>query len=351
MAISSVTHVSALAMVRRTRLLPYSGRVMVHESQKVKASDTIATCILPGRHVRIDLRQALNVKQLEKIAPLVEKKVGDALQKGDIIAQTKGMLRRIVRAPSNGYLISIDNGLALLEIDNQVFELKAGFSGFVHEIIPEKGAVIEYSGALIQGTWGNGKSNMGILASSNQDPGVEFTRTSLDVSMRGGIWLGSFCSQADALQACAELPLRGLILASMTADLIPVANSMPFPIILTEGFGNTPMNDAAYKLLATNDKREVSISASPWDRATGERPEIYIPLPSEGNALTDIIELLPDQRVRVNMPPFSSKIGTIIRLHPSMTRLDNGIQVLAADVQFENSTAATIPVANLDPLA
>ncbi len=350
MGIYSVTHISALAMVRRTRLLPFIGRVMVHESQKVKASDTIATCALPGRHLRIDLRQALNIKSVEKITPLVEKKVGDALQKGDIIAQTKGMLRRIVRAPANGYLISVDNGLVLLEIDNQVFELKAGFSGFVHEVIPEKGAVVEYSGALIQGVWGNGKSGMGILASSVQDPGVEFTRTSLDVSMRGGIWLGSFCAQADALQACAELPLRGLILASMTADLIPVANTMPFPIILTEGFGQARMNEAAYKLLATNDKREVSISAVPWNRNTGERPEIYIPLPSEGNSLPDAVELAPDQRVRVNMPPFTGKIGTIIRLHPSITRLDNGIQALAADVQFENANAATIPVANLDPL-
>jgi hypothetical protein len=350
MALSSVTHISALAMVRRTRLLPFIGRVMVHESQKVKASDTIATCALPGRHVRIDLRQALNIKLVEKISPLVEKKAGDTLQKGDIIAQTKGMLRRIVRAPSNGYLISIDNGIALLEIDNQVFELKAGFSGFVHEVIPEKGAIVEYSGALIQGVWGNGKSNMGILASSVQDPGVEFTRTSLDVSMRGGIWLGSFCAQADALQACAELPLRGLILASMTADLIPIANSMPFPIILTEGFGQAPMNNAAYKLLATNDKREVSISAAAWDRNSGERPEIYIPLPSEGNSLPDIVELMMDQRVRVNMPPYTGKIGTIVRLHPSMTRLDNGVQVLAADVQFENANAATIPIANLDPL-
>ena len=43
------------------------------------------------------------------------------------------------------------------------------------------------------------------------------------------------------------MPLRGLLLGSMTADLQAVAEKMSYPIILIEGFGHLPLNSAAFK--------------------------------------------------------------------------------------------------------
>ena len=54
---------------------------------------------------------------------------------------------------------------------------------------------------------------------------------------------------------------------------------MRFPIMVTEGFGAIPMNSAAFKLLTTNNKREATVNAEHFDRYTGSRPEVIIPLP------------------------------------------------------------------------
>ena len=101
--------------------------------------------------------------------------------------------------------------------------------------------------------------------------------------MRGAVVLAGHCSSADALRAGAELPLRGLILSSMASELLPVAASLNYPIFVVEGFGKIPMNETAYKLLSTSEKRDISINAS-FNPSAGERPELIIPLPASGQA-------------------------------------------------------------------
>ena len=348
MTLISITHTLPLTLIKRSRVLPYSGRILVHESQHVKATDTLGTCLLPGRHLRIDLCDSLGLKSIQRCMELVERKPGDALQKGDVIAQTKGMMKRIVSAPSDGFIISLDGGFLLLEVENETFELKAGYAGIVHEILPEMGVVIETSGALIQGMWGNNRINQGILASSNQNPMLEFSRSSLDVSMRGSIWLGTYCVQEDALRAAAELPLRGLILSSMSAELIPTARQMPFPVILLEGFGIISLNQVAYKLLTTHDKREICINASPWDRMKGNRPEIIIPLPTEGKPSDDVAELADDQTIHITTMPYIGKIGTIKKIHPTADLLPSQIHAPFVEAQTEGGESMNLPFQNFE---
>jgi hypothetical protein len=348
MELTPVTHTLPLTSISRKRLMPYRGRILVHESQHVKATDTIGTCLLPGNHFRLDLCTALGIKLIPKCMECVERKTGDPFQKGDIIAQTKGMMKRIVRAPSAGFVVNIENGVILLEVEKGTFELKAGYTGIVHEIIPETGAIIESSGALIQGVWGNDRISQGILASSNQNPAAEFSRSSLDVSMRGSIWLGTYCLQQDALQAAVDLPLRGLILSSMSSELIPFAKQLPFPVILLEGFGMVSLNSLAYKLLTTHDKREICINASPWDRMLGNRPEIIVPLPTEGKPTDDIVEMEINQTIHVSTIPYLGKIGTIKRIQSAADLMPNQIRAPFIEAQTESGETLDIPFQNFE---
>jgi hypothetical protein len=41
---------------------------------------------------------------------------------------------------------------------------------------------------------------------------------------------------------------------------------MRYPILVLDGFGAIPMNSAAFKLLTTNNKREVTVNAEHFDR-------------------------------------------------------------------------------------
>ncbi|NIM07938.1 MAG: hypothetical protein GTO53_01975, partial [Planctomycetales bacterium] len=79
--------------------------------------------------------------------------------------------------------------------------------------------MIEMTGSLLQGVWGNGRIDFGVMRVIAEAPTHHLTPDQLDVQMRGSIIFGGRCDQEETLQAAAELSLRGLILFSMPARL------------------------------------------------------------------------------------------------------------------------------------
>lgn len=165
--------------------------------------------------------------------------------------------------------------------------------------------------------------------------------------MRGAVIMGGHCASADVLRAGAELPLRGMILASLASDLVSVAASVNYPVLVIEGFGKIPLNEAAFKLISTSEKRDVSISAA-LNPAAGERPELIIPLPAIGQSAPETDYFAPNQTVRIQGAPYAGKMGTFVQVRPGLYTLPNGLKVPAADVQLDSDTRVTVPLANLE---
>ncbi len=349
--LAPVTHILPLTSIRRERLLPVPGRVVVRAGQKVSAIDVVADARTASEHVLLDVRRGLGVS-LRQADKLVQYKVGDRVTEGDVIAGPVGLFPRVIRAPRAGRVVAIGGGQVLLEIDTSPYALRAGIPGVVSDLIPDRGAVIENTGALVQGVWGNGPIDIGMISILAQGPEDTLTADRLDVSMRGSILLAGHCGQVEALREASELPLRGLILASLSADLVPVAAAARFPIIVLEGFGKLPMNPVAFKILSTNEKREITVNAEAWDRFSGTRPEVIIPLPSVGQISqphdTDIFA--PGQIVRIRRAPYTTLTGTLVSLKPGLTALPSGIQSSSAVVRLENGDQAIVPLANMDVL-
>ncbi|MEA4909821.1 MAG: hypothetical protein VB089_19520 [Anaerolineaceae bacterium] len=349
--LAPVTHITPLIHVRRARVLSYPGKVLVKSGQHVAALDPVASYQRQGQHVLVDVLRALRVSRLEQIDRIINRRVGEKIQKGDVLGETGGMFKRVVRAPVDGEIVVINNsGQVLIEQSGAPVELLAGISGTVTEVIPERGAIIEADGALVQGVWGNNKINMGmllVLARSEED---ELTLERLDVSMRGAVVLGGYCSNAEVLRAAQELAVRGLIFSSISTDLIPVVNSLDFPVLVLEGFGRTSINKLAYKLLTTNDKRDVSINACVWNQGRGERPELHIPLPADGEVSPEVELFKEGLMVRILSAPHTGKTGVLVAMLPGFTRISNGARARAAEVRLENNEPVIVPLANLDVL-
>ncbi|MCE1253621.1 MAG: hypothetical protein LWX83_08755 [Anaerolineae bacterium] len=343
-----LTHILPLASITRTRLLPGSGRVLVKAGQKVSALDVVADMPSENRHIIIDVWQALKPSKTSVGVNLINRKAGEKISKGDVIAETGGVFSKVVRAPADCQVVAVGGNQVMLEIEGPRFELKAAYNGTVKEILADQGVVIESSGALIQGIWGNGRSTMGMLINMAHTPGELLTRERLDVSMRGAVVLAGHCDRAEVLLSAADLNLRGLILGSMTADLIPVANQLEIAVLLIEGFGNQPINSNAYRLLTTSEKRDVCINAAQYDAFSGLRPEIFIDLPAEGDPLHEITELSEGQEVRIIGAPYDSVIGTLEKILPMSVALPNKIKTRAAIVRLEDSNQVIIPLSNLD---
>jgi hypothetical protein len=345
--LASVIHILPLTHISRARVLSTPGKVLVRAGQKVNSSDVIAQADVPAGHIALDIRRGLGISKVNEAERCIVRQPGERLEKGDVIAEVGGLFSRIVRAPIAGEVVAISGGQVLLRTRTTTVGVTAGFNGIVGSLIPEYGAVIETDGALIQGVWGNGRMDSGLLLIVAASPDDEFTSQKVDVSMRGAVVLGGHCSSADVLRACGDLPLRGLVLSSMTADLIPVAEKLAYPIMVIEGFGKLAFDWAAFKLLSTSEKRDVSVYAV-HNPGGGERPELIIPLPAPGEPAPETAYFEQGQTVRVQGPPYAGKIGTIIQVRQGLFTLPNGLKVLAADVQLNGDTRVTIPLANLE---
>jgi hypothetical protein len=346
--LAPVTHILPVTTIQRERLLPIPGTVLARRGQKVASTDVIAEANLAPEHILLDVARGLGLPAI-KADKHIQRRVGEEVSENDIIAGPAS-LGRVVRTPRPGKIVSAGGGQVLIEIASRPFELIAGISGVIIELIPDRGAVIAATGALIQGIWGNGQIDFGLLNIGIHAPDDRTTADQLDVSLRGSVYLGGYCRDEAVLLAASDLPLRGLILSSMEASLLPLARKMRYPILLTEGFGRISMNSAAYKLLTTNERREVSISAEPMDRLKGVRPEIIIPLPTSGELPIETDNFTNGQQVRILLAPHRGQIGTLVNVYEEPTSLPNGIRARAGDVQLESGESVLLPLANLEVL-
>lgn len=346
--LASITHILPLTTIRRERLLPVPGRVVVRKGQKVNTTNVVAETRLAPEHLMLDMARGLGLP-VEQADKHIQCKAGTLVSEGDVLAGPVGITQRVLRAPCNGRVIVVGDGQVLLEVESPPYELRAGLPGKVIELIGDRGAIIEAEGALIQGVWGNGRIGDGLMFVLARTPDDVLTSDRLDVSNRGSVILAGHCKDAEVLQVASELPLRGLILASIDVGLVPMVVKMSFPIVVIEGFGHLPMNSAAFKLLSTNERRDVALNAEPWDHFRGSRPEVVIPLPTSGKTpyprKTDVFSI--NQQVHIVRAPYAGKVGTLIALPPGLTVFPNRLRVRAAEVRLENSDEVVVPLANL----
>jgi len=347
--LAPLLHILPLTTIRRVRRLPVSGTVYAHLNQRVTPTDVVAETKWSREHVVIDVARTLHIP-VSVADGLIRCKVKDDLAAGTVIATGGGLVRMSIKTPKPGRVVAVGGGQVLLETGETDIRLRAGMPGVVVDVIPGRGVVIQNFGTLIQGVWGNGRLGNGTLVNLTEQQDDVFKASGLDVSHRGSIILGGICQDPESLQAAGELPVRGLILSSIHPSLLPLAGQMRYPIMVTDGFGALPMNSAAYKLLSTNVEREVALNAEAYDRYSGARPEVIIPLPvaQEPAAPRDVEEFAAGQTVRMRRPPSLGGIGTISSLMPGQSIMASGLRTLAAEVKLESGETVLVPLVNLE---
>lgn len=349
MTAAPVHHILPLTTIVRERVLPIKGTVLARMGQKVNPAEVVAEAIWAREHIFLDVARILNISP-DAADKLIRCKAGDKLPAGTVVAKGRGALPKTIRSPREARVVAAGGGQVLLESGESRLELRAGISGNVTQIIADRGVEIQTTGALIQGVWGNGRVDTGVMINLAETPDTVLTASRLDVSMRGSILVVGEVREADALVAAADLPVRGLILGSLFPSLIPVARDMRYPIVLTEGFGALPMNSAAYRLITTNAKREATLNAEAFDRYSGARPEVIIPLPATTPPPVphDMEAFAPGQTVRLRRQPAAGQIGTVTDLHDGLAVFPSGLRALAAEVKLENGEQLLIPLVNLE---
>lgn len=348
--LAPVSHVTSMGLIRRERKLPGPGTVVARLNEKVLANDIIAEGELAPSHVFLDLVRGLGVPEKD-VARYLLHQAGDRLEAGELIAGPAGVGRRTVRAPAAGRVVTFQRGRLLYEVRGKPIGLRAGFPGMIIGTDGTRSVTLETTGALVQGIWGNGRQEFAMLRTVGA-AGERIRSDQLDINLRGALLIGGILDQASTLQQMTQLTVRGLVVGSTTSDLVTQLMRMPFPVVLTEGFGEIPMNNAAYALLTTSAGREAAIDGRMGDNFSQQRPELIIPLPAgrKSDLPEEVVALAAGTRVRVVRPPHAGAVGAIRELPAKAVDYPSGLLARSALVELEGIGTRSIPLANLDVL-
>ncbi len=350
---TTVTHVRPLAQIRRPRLLPAFGEVVVRRGQHVTPVQVIARTTQPARYVIVYGSRALKISP-EEMAGLLRVKEGDVVEHGQPLLVMQGRLRRrlILKSPIDGAVVQVGNGRIVLQEPGVPIELRALIEGRVVSVLPGQGVVLETTGGQIQGLWDNGRDGTGKLRLAVADPGDRLTADQLNAEYRGAVVAAGHVADTETLEAAEANGVRGLILGSLPTTLRQAVAELSFPVLVTDALGPGAMAAPIFDLLQQSADRNVTLFARLRERPTS-RPEIVIPMPAAGGAQDGKppTEIRAGQNVRLIHAAYQGQVGRVVHTYGLARFTPLGSRVPGADVALGNGQVVFVPYTNLDVIA
>jgi len=348
----------AWTTVRRERMLPETAVGITHvvKGKTVNLRDVIAQGSVPARFVFIDAMPILRLRRPEELDSLIIPEIGENVEEGQVLAGRRTDRGRRVFSPVNGIFLYAGEGRLIIQETPAVIDVEAGLVGNVIEVYPNRGAVIEAYGALVQGVWGNGRRVIGALRLEPED-GLEsiFDDQAIGQRYSGTVVLTRRALKDISLSVIADQSIGGVIAPSMDPALIERALHLPAAILLTEGFGDLRMSNQLYSLLEEFVERQATVDAIVPDRwEDTNRPEVFINLPARSGDRPPAPRIEQPVRVgeqvRLTRAPHIGSIGEITHLPKTPRLLDNGLRVPCAQVVLVTGESVMVPLANLEVL-
>ena len=356
-------------LLRKKRRLPLKGDVLVKVGQKVKASDVVAQTNLPGNVEALNVANKLSVPA-EEIKEYMLKKVGESMEKGEMIAQTNGffgLFKSSAISPVSGTIESISHitGQVILREPPIPVAVKAYIDGEVIEILENEGVIVETPAAFVQGIFGIGPEVHGPLQIITEDTNKVLQANDIPQDVKGKILVGGAMVTVDAINKAIEQKAVAIVTGGIDAkdlkdflgyDLgvaITGNEEKGITLVITEGFGKMRMASFTYDLFKSLEGRIASAHGATQIRAGVIRPEVVIPLPelSKESLQTEqkemaIVEI--DSPIRAIRVPYFGNLGRIKELPAELEDIDSEAHVRIFKVLLEDGKEVTIPRANVE---
>lgn len=357
-------------ILRKERILPLKGQVLVKKGDKVKGEDVVAETLLPGKVVPLNLANKLGVTPAQ-LEAYIKIKPGQQITKDTVLAETKGLfglgiLKSEVRSPVEGEVESISavTGQVLLREPRIPVQVKAFIDGIVSDVVENEGVIIENKSAYIQGIFGIADETTGEIHMIAKNPMEEISATQIDESCRNKIVVAGSFIGLPVIEAARQFGVRAIITGGIDdQDLkkllgydIGVAitghEKIGVTIVCTEGFGKIKMADKTFELLKRFNGKKASVHGRTQIRAGVIRPEIIIPLSFEAEELVvpeaKLPVLEPGALIRIIRQPNFGKIAKVTGLPEELTKVESETLVRILEAEFEDGTRFRIPRANVE---
>lgn len=363
--------VSADTVVQRVRRLPIKGEVLVKEGDSVGPATVVARAMLPGLLQTIRLAEKLGI-EAKDVHEMSMVKVGDALEKGQLVAKTKGLFGKFfsqeVVSEYSGTVETISEitGNILVREPSIPVDLTAYVAGKVARVLPDEGAVVETRGAMVQGIFGIGGERRGTIRVAVASGADILDEGNIQDSDKGKILIGGRGVTAAALRKANSLEVAGLVVGAVRdVDLIELLGyeigvaitgqeNVATTLVCTEGFGELRMAERTFQLLKTIEGQEASMNGATQIRAGVIRPEVIAPIahpagdvpPAHaGQVLTE------GTPVRVIREPYFGRLGTVTGLPAQLQVVESGTEVRVLVARLDDGQEVTVPRANVEIIA
>lgn len=369
------------ADVLRLRAFPSVGEPGVSSGDEVKW-DTVLGQYASRRRLRFVKVETSG----DEISATLLVGVGQKVKRGEVLAYYSylfGLGFTEYTSPCDGEVVGIGQETGIIAIKEAPVPLLGNMPGKVDSVDDALGVFVRSRGHLVFGTLGAGYGRSGIL--DVREPG-EVRVQDVGVSDVGKVVVVRGQITQEFLEACMRFRVAGLVAGSVSShvfqwymDVIENLDwdeflarywareikekgaSAPPPmeitpaLVITEGYGEIPMNDDALALLREHagDKVFLDGVGAYQSRAAGTMesvPCVFVPAPGDGatEAGKYLEGLRPGDRVRVLgiMEPVVE--GVITEINEEGIPLETGFLVPGVRVDTGNGKAIWAPVFNIE---
>lgn len=362
--------VTERTLIRKKRILPIPGTVVVKKGDKVSAATIVARTELPGKVNTVNVVNLLGITP-EDLPHYMLKKEGEAIELNEIIAESKPFIKwfkTTVKSPVKGKIESISTitGQVLLREPPQPLELNAYIDGEVVEVIEGQGAVVETLASYIQGIFGVGGETHGVLAMAVKSPDEVLTVDKILPEFKDKIIIGGSQVSGETLKKAVQTGVKGIVIGAfhdkdlkqlLGYDLgvaITGTEKIGLTLVITEGFGTITMAKKTFDLLASKVGKKAAISGATQIRAGVIRPEIIISDPTLKEKVGSSHEgwergaMKEGDSIRIIRDPFFGRIGRVKALPNELRNIETESPTRVLEADFPDGVTAVIPRANVE---
>lgn len=355
-------------LIRKRRILPLKGEVVVKVGDKLNPNDVVARTHLPGNVVPLNVANKLGVPP-EDLSMVMQKKEGDPIKEGEQIALKKSFIKWFsssATATIDGTIESISNvtGQVLQRGEPIPVEVTSYVKGTVAEVIENEGVVMETYASFVQGIFGIGGETFGDIQIAVDNNSTILEDKLITNDMKDKVIVGGAMVTAAALKKAIEVGVRGIVVGGFDdKDLrdflgydIGVAitgnEDIGISLVVTEGFGQIDMAQKTFDLLSRHQGEMACINGATQIRAGVIRPEVVIPTELnkelEDKAANGVGGLATGSPIRVIRHPYFGYLGEVTDLPAPLQVLESESKARVLKVKFDDGTEVIVPRANVE---
>jgi hypothetical protein len=355
-------------LIKKERILPLKGDVLVKVGDKVEPDDVVAQTHLPGNVVPLNVADILGLPP-EDLEMVMTKKEGEAITEGEEIALKKSIIKwfnKSCQATIDGSIESISHitGQVLQRGKPNPVQVKAYLRGEIIEVVPDEGVVVACHGSFVQGIFGVGGETYGKLRLAVPDNTTILSEELIKDDMTGQVIVGGSLVTADALNKAIKVGAKGIIVGGFDdKDLrdflgydigvaITGSEDMGITLVVSEGFGQINMAGKTFDLLKAHEGEMACMNGATQIRAGVIRPEVVIPRIEqnhiEATESANVKGLTSGSPIRVIRHPYFGRLGNVTALPSPLHTLESESKARVLEVEFEDGTRAIVPRANVE---